>query len=95
MRKFPKPYRYSVGEKLQAALLAVIELTSHALYARQPLKEPYILKILGTVQTAQLFVRLCFDEKLVTSHQFFAWSDGVQELSRMAHGWLKMVRNRG
>ncbi len=89
---FPKPWRYSLGEKLPSAILNVVELTGQALYARQPLKEPYILKILGATQTIQLFIRLAVEEHLVTEHQFFAWSDQVQELQRMAAGWLSSVR---
>jgi len=95
IQQFPKLWRYGVGEKLQSAILAVVEITTQALYARQPIREPYILKILGATQTAQLFIRLCFDEKLITEHQFFAWSDATQELSRMAAGWLSSTRNRG
>lgn len=93
IQKFPKPWRYSLGEKLQNAILTIIEQTGQALYARQPLKEPYILKILGTIQTVQLFIRLCLDEKLITEHQFFAWSDQTQELQRMAAGWLISARS--
>ena len=71
----------------------MVELTGQAFYARQPLREPYILKMLGTLQTVQLLVRLCSDEKLITEHQSFAFSDKVQELERMAAGWLSSVRS--
>ena len=90
--EFKKPWRYSIGEKLQTAILTIVEQTGQALYARQPLKEPYVLKIIGTIQTVQLFVRLAYDEKLITEHQFFAWSDQIGELSRMAGGYLASVR---
>lgn len=94
IRRFPKPWRYSLGEQLQIALLRIIDKTCQGLYARQPLKEPYILEVAGAVQTAQLFIRLAFEEKLINEQQFFAWSNQAQELHKMAIGWLKSVRVR-
>ncbi|MBI5022995.1 MAG: four helix bundle protein [Candidatus Magasanikbacteria bacterium] len=91
-QNFKKPWRYGLGEKLQTAILTIVEQTGQALYARQPLKEPHILKIIGTIQTVQLFIRLALDENIINEHQFFAWSDQVEELSRMAGGWLASVR---
>lgn len=89
---WPKPWRYGIGEKLQTAILVAIDQTGQALYARQPLKEPYILKIIGTMQTVQLFIRLAYDEKLLEEQHFFSLSDRVQELNRMAIGWLVSAR---
>lgn len=92
IHRFPKPWRYSIGEKLQTAILSVIDLTCQALYARQPLKEPYILKIIGAIQTVQLFVRLALEEKLIEEKQYFRLSEQIIELHRMALGWLKSTR---
>jgi len=92
IQQWPKPWRYSIGEKLQTAILTAIDQTAQVYYARQPLKEPYALKLVGTIQTIQLFVRLAYEEKLLPEHHFFSWSDRVQELQRMAVGWLTSVR---
>jgi hypothetical protein len=89
---FPKPWRYSIGEKLCSTLLAIIEGTCQALYARQPLKEPYILKLTGSIQTVQLFIRLALEEKLITEQQYFSLSAKVIEFHKMALGWLNSVR---
>lgn len=70
----------------------IIDMTCQALYARQPFKEPYILKIIGAVQSLQLFVRLGFEEGLITEQQYFSCSDNIIELNRMALGWLKATR---
>lgn len=91
---FQKPWRYTIGERLQSTLLKVVEETGQGLYARQPLKEQYILRLLGTIQTLTLFIRLSYDEKLITEQQFFSWSDRVEELGRMAAGWLTSVRQK-
>jgi len=93
--KFPKPYRYCLGEKLQTSILNIIDLTAQALYSRQPLKEPIILRLLGAIQAAQLFIRLSHDEQLISEYQLFAWSDQIAELNRMAAGWLASVRSPG
>ncbi len=92
--KFSKPWRYTIGERLQDTILAVVDQTGQALYARQPLKEPYILQLLGTLQTLTLLVRLCYDEKLISEQQFFLWSERVEKLCRMAAGWLSSVRTK-
>lgn len=89
---FKKPWRYTVGERMQDTILKVVEETGQALYARQPLREQYIMRLLGTIQTLTLFVRLSYDEGLITEQQFFSWSDRVEELGRMAAGWLGSVR---
>jgi len=91
--KFPKPYRYGLGEKLQTAILNVVDLTAQGLYCRQPLKELQILKLIGAIQVVQLFIRLAYDEKLIDEQQFFRFSDQISELSRMAAGWLVSTRN--
>jgi len=92
VQRWPKPWRFSIGEKLQSAILTAVSQTTEALYARQPLKEPYILRLIGTIQAIQLFVRLAYEEKLLPETNFFAWSDRIQELNRMAVGWLSSVR---
>lgn len=78
---------------MQTALLNIIQHTTQAIYARQPLKEPYILQIAGYIQTLQLFIRLSFEEKLIVEKQYFILSDKIIELQKMAIGWLKSVRN--
>jgi hypothetical protein len=70
-------------------------MTAQALYCRQPLKEPLILRVIGSIQAIQLFIRLCYDEKLINEHKFFNWSEQVIELNRMASGWLNSVRSPG
>jgi hypothetical protein len=92
IRKFPKPWRYSLGEKLQTGLLNIIETSMQALEARQPLKEPYILKVLGYIKSIQIFIRLSFDENLIDERHYFAWSETTVELLKMAKGWLKSTR---
>ena len=92
VQKFPKPWRYSIGEELQRTILEIIRFTCQALYARQPLKEPFILKVIGAIQTAQLFIRLALEQQLITEQHYFRASQMVVELHRMALGWLKSVR---
>lgn len=92
IHKWPKPSRYSIGEKLQSAILTTVDQTGQALFARQPLKETYVLKIIGTIQTIQLFIRLAYEEKLLPENHFFSLSDRVVELNKMAIGWLSSVR---
>lgn len=92
--KFPKPWRYTVGERLQNAILQVVEETGQALYVRQPLKENYILRVIGTLQTLTLLIRLCLDTKLIPEQKFFEWSNRSEELCRMAAGWLSATRDR-
>lgn len=91
---FKKPWRYTIGERMQDTILKIVEETGQGLYARQPLKEQHILRLLGTIQTLTLFVRLSYEEKLITEQQFFSWSDRIEELGRMAAGWLTSVRQK-
>lgn len=93
INNFPKPWRYSLGESLQRSTLAIIETSAQALYARQPLREPLILRIIGSIQSLQLFIRIAFEEDLISEQQFFAFNKLITELSRMAIGWLKATRS--
>jgi hypothetical protein len=90
--KFPKPWRYSLGEKIQTGLLDIIESAMQGLQTRQPLKETYILKTLGHIKSLQIFIRLCSDEKLITENQYFSYSDQAVQLLKMAIGWLRSTR---
>jgi hypothetical protein len=71
---------------LQNSILTTIEQTTQALYARQPLKENYVLKVLGNLQTIQLFVRMAHEEKLIADNTFFNLSERVVELNK----WLEV-----
>lgn len=92
IRQFPKFERYALGEKIETALLAALELVVVANSASQYEKERYLLQVNAKNEVLKLLYRLAFNAGFLDQRQYLVAQSGLQEIGRMTWGWIKYVR---
>ena len=85
--KFPRNRRFTLGERLEASLLAVLELLVRAAYTRdkrQPLTEAN-----SRLAVARHLWRLCYELRLVSVRRFEHGAGLIDGVGRQVGGWLR------
>lgn len=91
--KFPKPTRYSLGARIETAVLDLIE----TLYLAQSKQGASRLLILNkadiTLKMLTTHLRLAYKTKSINDAGFAALSEQVIEIGKMIGGWIKSTKN--
>jgi len=90
---FPKHEKYSLGEKLETAILESIELVITGNSQPKNFKEPFLLKAGAKTEILKLLFRLAFDCGFISQKQYLKLEEDLQEIGRMLGGWIKYVRS--
>jgi len=90
--RFPKTYRFSLGERLSLNSLEVLELITEALYTRSKLN--LLTKADRHLTRLRILLRLAMDTKCLTARQHEFVTKEVDEVGRMLGGWIKQQRKR-
>ena len=85
VERFPRSYRFTVGDRITAATLDLMAALVEAAYAAR--RDVPLQRAQQQINVLRFLVRLAKDLKLLTadSHGFVA--DQVDELGRMTGGW--------
>ena len=87
----PKTHRYSLGQSLENSVLSLMEDLIKAKNAPKPHKASYIIGALTQQEIATLKLRLYLEMKLASETKVFQAQSELQEIGRMAGGWLKSL----
>ena len=85
--KFPRLRRFTLGEKLEAILLDVLELLVEAAYTRN--KESPLRRANLRLEVARHLWRLAYELKAVAIRQYEHGAKLMDELGRQVGGWLR------
>ncbi|MEO8657247.1 MAG: four helix bundle protein [Bryobacteraceae bacterium] len=92
VEKFSKAYRFSLGEKL---IVASMDLLMNLVDASYQNKNAAALgAAIRNVNRIRFLVRLSKDLRLINLDSYEFASLGLDEVGRMAGGWLKSTRRR-
>jgi hypothetical protein len=93
VEKFPRSFRFSVGDRIVARALDLMEVLLDAAYTADKL-EP-LERANRNVNSLRFLLRLTADLKLLPpdAHEFAA--SKLEEIGRMAGGWKKAAAQRG
>ena len=93
VEKFPRSYRFSVGDRVVARSLELVETLAEAAYTSE--KAGLLDRANRLVNSLRLLLRLTVDLKLLAAapHEFSAGQ--LEEIGRMIGGWRKAVARRG
>lgn len=97
IRKFPKHEQYSLGEKLENAILSSIEISISANLATKYERERYLIKLGATIDLAKIISRCAFNLKFIGAENYREYLSLQKELvtaGKMAGGWIKFARNQ-
>jgi len=89
VEKFNRAYRFTIGERLTNQTLDLLNTLVEAAYTRQ--KEDLLVRANRQVNAIRFLLRLAKDLKLLTIDSYVFASEQLNEVGRMAGGWLKSV----
>jgi len=90
LAKFPRDHKFTLGDRVLDRLLSVQQECLRAYYGKDklgPLTEANLL-----LEMARHNVRLAFDLKLVSLHQYEVFARKMEDVGRMIGGWMKKAR---
>ncbi len=88
-KKFPKPERFGLGEKIDFIFLEILELAFTIRYA-SPDKRLYLLnKIIDCVDKVKFFSEVAWENKLITAEQHGQQIKCLETIGREFGGWKK------
>ena len=89
----PKYERYTLGEKIESAILETLELIVIANSASKFEKERYLSKANAKIETLKLLCRIGLNCKIIEHCVYLEFESDLQEAGRMTQGWIKYARN--
>jgi len=89
----PKFERYTLGEKMENAVLSAMEFTIMANSASKLEKERILSQINAKIELLKILYRLALNCQMIDSWEYLEIEKNLQEAGRQAMGWLKYERN--
>ncbi len=91
--KLPKFERYTLGEKIENIILETIEIIVIANGTNKYEKEKYLLKANAKVEMLKLLFRIVLNCQIIDFKKYLEAEGLLQEIGKMAQGWIKYTRN--
>lgn len=90
---FPKYERYSLGEKIQDALLISMEFSVIANGASKFEKEKLLLRLNAKIELLKVLFRIALNCQMIETKTYLEIQERLQEIGKMTQGWVKYARN--
>lgn len=91
---FPKKARYTLGDKIDARFLNVLELVSIATYQSPAEKLPTLDRAIMGVDVLKFLLRVAWELKILDDKKYTTLSEGIQEVGRQIGGWRKGLQKK-
>lgn len=88
---FPKVDRYSIGARIEASILDLIEHIAEAETTVPSLKDRALIATVVKADICMILIRLALERKLIGETNYFVLAESFQEVARMANGWRKSL----
>lgn len=85
--KFPRSRRFTLGERLEGGLLAVLEFLVEAAYQRQ--KEDALRRANLRLEVVRHVWRLAHELKVIATRQYEHGAKLIDDLGRQIGGWIR------
>ena len=87
VRKFPRDFKYVLGDRILGAAYDVLDLLIEAKYERQ--RRGLLVRANVRLEQVRFQVRLAFDEKLLAMAGYEHVARMQNEVGRLLGGWLR------
>lgn len=91
VEKFPRSYRFSVGDRLVAGALDLLSGLVEASYSSR--KSSFLQKASADINVLRYLLRLAKDLRLLSMESYLFAVERLDEVGRMSGGWLKSLRS--
>ena len=89
--KYPKKYKYNIGDRIFSLLLDILEKIIEAKYGRS---KTHFLKVVNLdLEKLRFLVRLSKDTDCITVKEYEYASKEIDEIGKMTGGWIKNQNN--
>ena len=92
VEKFPRSYRFSVGDRLVSFVLDLLLLLVEAAYSSDKLRSLDAASV--KVNGVRYLLRVSKDLRLVSQDSYAFAAEHLEEIGRMVGGWQRSVRVR-
>ena len=89
IRNFPKSERFSLAQDIRSCMNRELRLVIEV--EKAYIKKSTLNDLDTTNAELQAYVRLAFNMRFLSAHQYQVWSDKLVELGKMIGGWLRSV----
>lgn len=90
----PKKSRYTLGDKIDARFIQILELLYIASYQSKAEKLPTLERSLSGVDTLKFLLRVAWDLRVFDNKKYADLSEGLQEVGRQIGGWRKGLQTK-
>lgn len=90
--KLPRSRRFTLGERIESALLEVLEALVQAAYRKDKLA--FLSQANGRLQVARHLWRLCHELKLIDTRRYEYGARLLEGIGRQIGGWAKSQAGR-
>jgi len=93
IQKFPRDQKFILGDRMQNALLDILELYIKSYYSGTK-KRIILTDVNIKLEQLRYLIRLCYDFKYINMKRYSFIFEKVDELGRMTGGWIKAIKNK-
>jgi len=91
---FPKSLRYTLGNKIDATFINILEYLFVASYQSKAEKLPTIILALKKSDLLKFFLRVSWELHALDNKKYIVISEKTSELGRMIGGWKKGLESK-
>ena len=89
VQHMPKKSRYTIGTKVDALFIEVLELMCMAGMAARGHKVPYLEKAIRRFDVLKFFLRVAWEIKALDNKKYILLTERLAEIGRMLGGWYR------
>lgn len=89
--RFPRSYRFTLGERIERRLYDVLELLVRASYAARAQKRPMLLEVNVALEVLRHELRIAAEFRLLTAAQVEHVTRLVDAVGRQVGGWIRSL----
>lgn len=91
---FPKKSRYTLGDRIDAHFIKVLELISLASYQSRDEKSSTLERAITGIDLLKFLLRVAWELKILDDKKYTVLSEGVQEVGRQIGSWKKGLQKK-
>lgn len=90
----PKSCRYTLGERIDARFIQVLELLFVASYQSKAEKLPTLERAISGIDTLKFLLRIVWDLGVLDDKKYVALSEGLEKVGKETGGWKKGLQSK-
>lgn len=83
----PKTHRHSLGRRIDALFVEIMEAVATASFLSREEKQPYVRLAIRKVDTLKLFLMMLWETKSLDNKKYIYFSIKIDEMGKMLGGW--------